>query len=219
MCSIIGSFDKDSFEELVDINQFRGNFSYSFSIYDINEKRVKEQTKGFGEFDKSLIKNAVSEPNVYYIGHLQAPTGGLLKEVNRIHPTIIEFDGDNSMCWHNGMLTSRGIKYLQKKLNTDETFDTKLLHKAIISSDYVKLLSEVEGLFSCLFYDRDLYVFRTKHGKLFVDDDMSISSERFDNSKCINYETFYRMDFKNMKLSAGDKFTTARYNIIIDGEL
>ena len=215
MCSIVGSFDKDSFENLVDLNQFRGNFSYSFSIYDINEKRVKEQTKGFGQFDKSLIKNAISKPHIYYIGHLQAPTGGLLKDENRIHPTII----GNSMLWHNGILTPRGIKYLQKNLSTDEIFDTKLLHQAILSSEYIKLLSNTEGLFSCLFYDRDLYVFRTKHGKLFIDNNMSISSERFDNSKCINYDTFYHLDFKNMKLSAGEKFTTARYNIIINGEM
>ena len=215
MCSIIGSYNKEKFKELVELNQFKGNFSYSFGVYNTTENRMVSIVKEFGQFKSSTIEEAVEGDNLFYIGHVQAPTGGLIQDVNRIHPTTIK----DTMLWHNGIITSRGIKYLQEKFNTTETFDTKLLHTSIEQSGCCDVLSDVEGLFTCLYYNRDLFLFRTKHGKIHIDKDMSFSSERFTNSFCINYDTVYKIDFKNNKLSGVGTFKTKRFNIIVNGEI
>ena len=80
MCSIIASFKKEKLEALVDLNQFRGNFSFSYL-----ELETGESTKQFGRYNKDVIVNNQN----YKISHLQAPTGGLIQDINRIHPTMI----------------------------------------------------------------------------------------------------------------------------------
>ena len=195
MCSIVGSFSKEKFTELMQLNQFRGNFSYSVSLYNIIDKKITFQSKSFGEYSSKVLD---------------------ILDTTRIHPTNVE----NTFLWHNGIITSRGVKNLQKNLETQDTFDTLLLNKSITQNfDY---LSHIEGLFTCLFVDENkgkVNIFRTKHGKLFVDEDLNISSEKFKNSKCINYDTVYELDFINKKLNIIQKFKTLRYNIIIEGEL
>lgn len=208
MCSIIASYSKNKLEELVDLNQFRGNFSFSYLEFE-NDK-LNQPTKKFGPYDKNIINDNFN----YKISHLQAPTGGLIQDINRIHPTTI----NNSKLYHNGIITPRGIKFLQNKLNSDETFDTWLLHKAIEVFGF-EILSEIEGLFSCLYIKDDkIFIFRTKHGKLYIDEEMSISSERFENSKCINHDTVYELDLINKKVNIINKFKTLRCNIIVSGE-
>ena len=206
MCSIIASFKKEKLEALVDLNQFRGNFSFSYL-----ELETGKSTKQFGQYNKDVIENNQN----YKISHLQAPTGGLIQDINRIHPTTI----NDSKLYHNGIITPRGIKFLQNKLNSTETFDTFLLHKAIEEFGF-DILSEIEGLFSCLYIkDGKIFIFRTKHGKLYIDEDMSISSERFENSKCINYDTIYELDLINKNVNIINKFKTPRCNIIVPGEM
>ena len=207
MCSIFGSFDKSKIEELAVLNQHRGTFSYSLT-------QDKRTCKDFGEFDPSVI-DTVKSTNSYMIGHVQAPTGGMVEDFNRIHPTSI----GSSLLWHNGLLTPRGIKHLQDSLKTDEEFDTKLLHEHLVKNNFTGL-GEIEGLFTCVFkLGEDYYIFRTKHGKLYVNDNLDISSEKFEGSKCINYDTIYKMDFERMKLMEVSYFKTKRFNYIIEGEL
>lgn len=209
MCSIIASYSRDKFQELIDLNQFRGNFSYSYTEFENN--RIQEQIKNFGEFNLGDLGYNYS----YKIGHVQAPTGGMIKDTNRIHPVNTE----NIMLWHNGLLTPRGIKFLQNKLGVDETFDTFLLTLAIEKFDF-EILNEIEGLFSCLMIKSGkIYVFRTKHGKLYIDNDMNISSERFENSKCIDADTVYELDIIKLKYNIISKFKTKRFNFAIEGEL
>lgn len=210
MCSIIASYNKEKIKELVKINQHRGNFSYSISIF--KNGKLIESVKNFGSFNENIL-NTTSEG--YIICHLQAPTGGLIQDTNRIHPTII----NDSYLYHNGIITPRGMRFLQDKLNTDETFDTKLLHDAIIHYGF-EILSDIEGLFSCLMVkDNEIFIFRTVHGKLYIDDDMNISSERFENSKCINSNTVYKLDIKNNTYVNYSEFKTLRFNYVIQGEL
>lgn len=213
MCSIIGSFDKSQLKKLVDLNQFRGNFSYSLTTYDYDVNKIQDQVKDFGQFDKELINKALGD--CFYCAHVQAPTSGLIKEFSRIHPTQI----NSSMLWHNGIITPRGVKYLQKLLDSTETFDTLLLHQAVHKFGIAEL-SKIEGLFACLYYDsKDFFIFRSKHAKLYIDEDLSISSERFEGSKCINYDTVYKLGFNEKNVIIYDEFKTLRYNIVIDGEL
>lgn len=206
MCSIVASFNKKNLEDLVDLNQFRGNFSFSYLEFETGEL-----TKQFGQYNKSVINNNLN----YKVSHLQAPTGGLIQDINRIHPTNI----DNTKLYHNGIITPRGIKFLQNKLNSTETFDTWLLHKAIEEFGF-NILSEIEGLFSCLYIKDDkIFIFRTRHGKLYIDEEMNISSERFENSKCINYDTVYELDIINKNVNTINKFKTLRCNIVVPGEM
>jgi hypothetical protein len=203
MCSIICSYKKDVLENLIDINQFRGNFSFSYTEIG---KHPEIQVKGWGDFEKDIIRNN----DLYKITHVQAPTGGIAKDFSRIHPTIIE----DTMLWHNGILTPRGITYCQKKLNTSEGFDTLLLHRMILEHGF-ESLSEIEGLFSCVYFNKEVYMFRTKHGKLYIDDDKNISSEEFKDSRCIYADRIYRVD----TLEVVDTFKTKRFNFIIPGRL
>lgn len=210
MCSIIASYNKEKIKELVKINQHRGNFSYSISVF--KDGKLIESVKNFGVFNENIL-NETSEG--YIICHLQAPTSGLVQDLNRIHPTQI----NNSYLYHNGIITSRGMKYIQAKLASDETFDTKLLHNQLYNTNFCEL-SNIEGLFSCLYIkEHKIYIFRTKHGKLYMDDDLTISSEKFKNSKCINSDNVYELDIINKKVNIIDNFKTLRYNIVIPGEL
>jgi hypothetical protein len=208
MCSIIGSFNKDKIKELVLINQHRGNFSYSISSGDIN---IKE----FGSFDTGKLNSI--KTSEYILCHVQAPTGGLIESIDRIHP--VEFKG--TKLWHNGILLSKQIQQFQSELNDTSTFDTYLMCKKLYQSDnWAEELSNIDGLFTCVYYrDNNYYIFRTKHGKLFVDDYLNISSEKFENSKCINYNTVYTMDFNNNNIKFYDKFKTKSFNIVVPGEM
>ena len=207
MCSIFGSFNKNRVIELAELNQFKGTFSYSLTQDDRSHK-------AFGKFDNDIVNDIVQTDN-YVIGHVQAPTGGMVKDDNRIHPTSI----GKSLLWHNGLLTKRGIKYLQDYLDTTEEFDTKLLHEYFVRYNFT-FLEKIEGLLTCIFkHGSDFYVFRTKHGKLYVNDELELSSERFEGSKCINYDTIYKMNFAEKRLQPVSYFKTNRYNFIIKGEL
>lgn len=215
MCSIVASFSKDKIKELIKINQYRGNFSYSISLLDINEMIIKEQVKDFGMFNEQVLDKCYESDSIYYICHVQAPTGGLLKDLDRIHPTKL----NNSYLWHNGIITPRGMNWLQEfSWNKNITFDTKALHNQLYNSVFDDL-SYIEGLFSCLYLDEYLTMFRTKHGKLYIDNDLNISSERFENSKCINYDAIYQFDFKNKLIKDILKFKTKKFNIIVKGEM
>lgn len=207
MCSIVASKKNDTINDLIKINQFRGNFSYSFTSLDANNNIINQE-KEFGLFSSSKPIEAS-----FYIAHVQAPTGGLIKDYNRIHPTQI----NNTYLWHNGIIVPKGIRFIQSKINTDETFDTRLLHLALDTFGF-DILNEIEGLFACLYIkENNIFIFRTKHAKLYIDDDMNISSERFNNSKCINYDTIYKVNENNLEVFGS--FKTLRYSIIVAGEL
>lgn len=212
MCSIIGSFSKEMIKSLVLLNQHRGNFSYSIAAYDIHQHEVVDLKKDFDVFDFNVLDSMTESSNIYYICHLQAPTGGLLKEIERIHPTHI----DDTYMWHNGIITPAGMRFLNELNSREDSFDTYALHNYLYNNND---LSKVEGLFTCCYVDFNVYVFRTKHGKLYVDDNLNLSSERFEGSKCINYDTIYNLDFINKTLQYADEFKTLNYNYIIKGEL
>jgi hypothetical protein len=209
----MASFSKSKIIELVEINQHRGNFSYSISIYNIKTKQLNNIIKDLGVFDINMIPDNL-DPSDYIICHVQAPTGGILKDTDRIHPTKI----NDTYLYHNGIIKPQGQRYITNNFDIDiaTNFDTYLLHSVL--PDYKKL-SEIEGLFACLYVNNTIKLFRTRHAKLYIDDDMSISSEEFKDSKCINYDTIYELNLEDKKLLEIDEFKTKRYNIIIQGDL
>lgn len=99
------------------------------------------------------VNESLTETHLYYfddkayIGHYQAPTS----TVSRSHPHKYEHRNhgglDESRMWHNGILKESQIKSLQEKFNTDEEWDTALLHQYIIRKYD---LSEIDGSFAVM---------------------------------------------------------------------
>lgn len=189
MCAIVGSFTKSKLKELFDINAYRGQLSYSLASFDINETlQVIMQSPG------KMSENFIDEfpANFYYIGHSQAPT----TEATSIHPAA-----DHGMLlWHNGIIK-------QKEL-PENTWDTLWLLNKIKEFGW-SYLSEVDGTFACVLYSNyTLYIFRNEISPLFMDDELNISSTKFDNSKSIEPNTVFRIDITGKKLIPVATFTT-----------
>ena len=210
MCAIIGSFEKENILELVEKNQHRGRVAYSISLYDIKSSMVTSEYR-LGEFDPEFLKSMNTDGS-YIVCHLQSPTGVGYSDENKRHPSVV----NRSYLWHNGILMPSTIKMLQEKYD-DSTFDTHLLHQWLLSRGK---LNEIEGSFACVFIaEHSMKIFRSKHSKLYIDDNMTISSESFLESKCINADRIYMMDLEKRSLAIESYFKTKRYNIIIKGEL
>jgi hypothetical protein len=197
MCAIVGSFDKDKFLELIELNSKRGSFSHSFTLIDKNF-HIQYISKEFGEFRKELIDNY--KDGMYIIGHIQAPTGGIIKDYNRIHPA----QEKGTLLWHNGILKDLYIKDLQERFNTDITWDTHLL---LMNKD---MLEDVNGTFSCLELKEDEYlkIYRNSDSPMFIDDDLNISSTKFIGSKSTTHNQVYSIDFINKKIDIISKWTS-----------
>lgn len=193
MCGISASLNKDKFIELMKLNSYRGNFSYSVMVFDYINKKILYLNKSFGEFDEKIIENLNFE-NVYYIGHQQSPTGGLIKDYERIHPSILNDDCNTSYLYHNGLLKN---DYL-KKFNHENRWDTELIHKFIRKDDFNQL-GNMQGSFSCLFIDKDknIKLFRNALSPMFVDKNLNVSSVKFNGCEKTSYNKIYTIDFEN----------------------
>ena len=200
MCAIFGSFSRDKFLELAQLNSYRGQHSYSITVYDPMIRAVRVLAKSAGEFSAtSLFTNAID--GMYIIGHIQAPTTEG-KSVDYIHPSEIE----QSKLWHNGIIKANCIREMQDKLNDNSPWDTELLHKWIINN---KSLGDIDGTFSCLNYNNNfLYLFRNEISPMFWDEQLNISSTRFLGSMKTPANNLLEIDFVNRKLVKIGSFNT-----------
>ena len=190
MCSIIGSFSVDKFKELLALNHSRGSFSYSLTILDPHAD-TSITTKDFGEFDLSLLDNIPMDS--YLLGHCQAPTNGLHKLVERIHPYIT---ADDIKILHNGIIKSKNMKILNEKMGTNYEWDTQALAEYIIP-DLIPRLADIEGSFACALIKPHTFVkvFRNAIAPLFTDGKGNLSSTKFESSFAIKENTFYVLSF------------------------
>lgn len=178
MCSIFGSFSRDIFIDLARQNQYRGSFSYSVAVFD-PYFGIADMVKDFGKLDINRIPD--KNCHEYYIGHVQAPTGGLIKDYNRIHPC----EYYETYLWHNGILKSNTLKKLQSKFDLDESWDTRLLHYELHASGF-DALNDIDGSFGCVYINHmNFYMFTSDIVRIFIDDDYNISSTKFPNSTYI----------------------------------
>lgn len=181
MCSIVGSFSKDTFIELLNLNRYRGAFSHSLTLFRDKETLV---FKGFGEFNLALLDNV--EPGDYLLGHCQAPTNGLVRDYDRIHPCVT----DNVKLLHNGIIKKQEVDRLNEQLNTKYSWDTQVLCDLV--GDSFQKLSEVEGSFACACIKKDeLFLFRNAIAPLYLDNLSNISSTKIPNSAMILHNTVY----------------------------
>lgn len=207
MCSIIGSFSIEKLVELVKLNQFRGNFSYSISKFLINPGVIKDMVKDFGDFDTRVLPK--QEDGYYYIAHVQAPTGGLVRDITRIHPSINSEEFPRTFLWHNGIIKDTCIREIQDRYDLRDAkwdWDTRLLHKAI-DEEGVEGLSDIDGSFGCIWICEPVaYVFTNDIIRLFIDDDLNLSSVPFDNSKRLPPNIAYMFDFEHRSLTRITEF-------------
>jgi glucosamine 6-phosphate synthetase-like amidotransferase/phosphosugar isomerase protein len=191
MCSIVGSYSKTKFIELIKLNTYRGAFSHSLTIikqgsYDI--------VKDFGPFNEDLLNTEYYEEGDYLLGHCQAPTNGLVQDYDRIHP----YQG-KLILLHNGIIKDAEVDRINAELGNDYVWDTQALAE-YIQDDFTKL-SDIEGSFACgCIKNNELFVFRNAISPLYRDVDSNISSTKFAGSEMIMNNSIYKLDNKTFNI-------------------
>ncbi len=207
MCAIFGSKDKEKFLELAELNQYRGNFAHSTTVFqtgalkhyrDAETVRHVTTNRGYDEFVDSIT---MAEDDVltitYYLGHVQAPT----TSSDSTHPSNITGD----LLWHNGIIKDYQVKEWQEEYGNKE-WDTELLHRHIILGGK---LDDVDGTFSCARYDKKhIYLFRNEISPLFYDKDLNISSTEFENTEETEAGVMYKMNLHDRDLEVMYRFET-----------
>ena len=196
MCAISGSFQVYKLEQLYKLNAYRGELSYSFNAFKVNNNRV-ELAVAYSD-DGSLPEHILlasswsNQPNNYYIAHSQAPT----TQTDDRHPAMF---GD-AMLWHNGIIKQSTIP--------EETWDTAWLLEKIIDYGWSSL-SRVDGTFACvMYYGGELFVFRNEISPLFIDDNLNISSTKFEGSKSLEPNKVFKMYLTDKKIAPVAYFET-----------
>ena len=206
MCAIFGSKDKDKFLELAELNQYRGNFAHSTTVFQTglfqhypDAERVVHVTTntGEGEFKDSITMSEEEYKTTYYLGHVQAPTTDSVET----HPSNINGD----LLWHNGIIKDYQVQEWKQELGNRD-WDTELLHRHLVLGGD---LYNVDGTFSCARYTKDnIFLFRNEISPLFYDDDMNISSTKFDDSLETESGVMYLMDLVKNNLEPMFRFET-----------
>jgi len=198
MCSISGSFNYTKLAELIESNRYRGQFSHSIFVFDRNSSKIIYHYKDKGPID--LTKHCL--PDGYCVVHQQAPTS---QSTDNIHPAVF----DSNFLWHNGIITNSEIQKMQKKYETDETWDTKLLLYALIEKD---TLSDIIGSFACVWYNGKINIFRNMISPLFLDNDLTISSTKFKHSRLLEPGKIFQLDLNLKRMSLQTNFETHANN-------
>lgn len=208
MCAIVGSFSRDKFNSLMNLNMYRGAFSFSITIIDPLSLTTNTY-KSLGQFDPKLFDSIRCKAGSYYLGHTQAPTGGLVRDIKRVHPA----ENSGLKLWHNGILKSLEIERLQKELSSSCVWDTQLFLDYTYqknSSGLGPILSEIDGSFACAYLKENdfLYIFRNSPGILFVDSELNISSTKFNQSELLKSNCVYSLDLVNKKINEVTTFSS-----------
>lgn len=199
MCSIVGSFDKDKIIELCKLNEYRGQVSHSVSLYDVITGKIFS-AKSMGALDYGYIEHLVKDRMTYIIVHMQAPTS---QKTETIHPAKYLYN----YLWHNGILKQEYVKQLKQKLDEVCEWDTFLMLKALYNS--YDALNEFDGSFACLMYAHEkLYLFRNEIAPMFYDDNLTISSTKFEGSKSLSPNAVHHVDFNFNDMFPVYKFKT-----------
>ena len=209
MCAIIGSRDYDTLIKLVELNSYRGSHSHSISLYNIINGEMLLCKRDFGMPDLSTFKIPY---NYYAIVHIQAPTTEA-KNIDSIHPAtagnIKNFIPDHAL-WHNGIIKESVVKKFQSKYNTN--WDTKQILLSIIDQwGTFEALDEMDGSFSCLYYNKKLgklFIFRNEISPMFIDDNLNISSTKFTGSTATASDLVLQLDFIENIIPVVGEFTT-----------
>lgn len=171
MCSIIGSFNVNTVDELSKLNAYRGTHSHSVYAFDSNYDVVYSH-RDFGALD--INRHDIPE-GAYIVAHQQAPTTESRDSV-AIHPA----QNNESLLWHNGIIKNDDVKRLQRELQSDVAWDTKLLLDNFITTGS---FDDINGTFACMLYHNNkLHILRNEISPLFMNASGDVSSTKFDDS-------------------------------------
>ena len=200
MCAIVGSFDKNKLIELIELNSYRGSHSFSFSTINPISGSLVVRQKAFGKINYDHLN---TPPGHYAIVHIQAPTTDA-KSLDNIHPA----EEEHTMhLWHNGIIKANHVKVLQEKYGNDTNWDTKLLLRAVCTT--WDELNRMDGSFSCLLHDNDTaYLFRNSISPMFFDNELNISSTKFEGGISTPANRVLKMDFEAKCLYTVVEFKT-----------
>ena len=209
MCAIVGSSNADILKEFIRLNSYRGSHSYSISLFNKTTGILSVLEKRLG---KPNLDNLTIPANSYAIVHIQAPTtDGKTREF--IHPATLvgKFESwPEQALWHNGIIKDEVVKENISKWNT--SWDTMQILKCLHDSDNRWTeLNEFDGTFSCLYYDRanlSLYIFRNEISPMFVDDNLNLSSTKFEGSRETEPNKVFKINFSTNSFTEVGKFTT-----------
>jgi len=200
MCAIIGSFNRQTLEELVEINSYRGQHSYSISEYDLKTRTMNTRRKCLGSFSLQDIELSAG---MYYVAHIQAPTTAA-SAIDSIHPSMRA--GGRDLLWHNGIIKEECIKDLQVALSSSKSWDTSLVHDWIRDGNQ---LDAIDGTFSYLRYSEgELFLFRNEISPMFIDGKLNISSTKFEGSSQTKPNSMYKVNFEENSLDEIGTFKT-----------
>lgn len=201
MCGIILSFDALQFEQLAQLNASRGSFSHSLTI--VENDYTTHTVRNFGPF-KHFPKNREGK---CMIGHVQAPTGGLVRDPQRIHPAQM----DSLKLWHNGIIKNSYVRKINERCGAPDPRHSKVYTwdtEAFLASIYYEkayALTNTDGSFACvLVNERDsIEVFRNQTSPLYytmAPPGLAISSVSFPMSLPLKANTLFRVDISKKEL-------------------
>jgi len=71
MCAIFASSDIEKIKELAELNSYRGQHSYSLSVFNTTTNELVTKRKCMGAFSLDGLE---IERGMYIVAHIQAPT-------------------------------------------------------------------------------------------------------------------------------------------------
>lgn len=194
MCAITASFSKKKLKDLYKLNSYRGELNYSLSTFDSKDHLVswKVLLQDSGKMPDFLIDELNIDKNTFMVAHSQAPT----TDTGGIHPAAYT----GALLWHNGIIKQSTIPA--------GTWDTQWLLSRIVDYGWSSL-SRVNGTFACvMFMHNNLYVFRNEISPLFIDDELNLSSTKFEGSRPLEPNTVFRIDLDTKQIYTEATFST-----------
>jgi hypothetical protein len=195
MCAISGSFDPVKLKELYKLNAYRGEHSHSmcsFTPYKSGYIELCTLMQDEGPMSDELFEFAVSLPDRFYITHSQAPTG----QTGHMHPAAY---GD-CMLWHNGIIKQKSLP--------ENTWDTLWMLENITNYGWSSL-SRIDGTFACIMYNSgEMFAFRNEISPLFIDENLNISSTKFEGAKPLEPNIVWKLSLVDKSLTAVAYFDT-----------
>lgn len=203
MCSIIGSFNRHTFKDLVELNRYRGEHSHSLAVIDLDAGLVALHRGFSGIPNQAIDKVFANYPGCYIVGHMQAPTTDA-KDESAIHPAR---DTHDAHLWHNGIIKEDCIAQMQRTLGDDTPWDTALLNRWISEGHS---LNDVDGSFACMRHDHTngLTLFRNALSPLFLNAALDLSSTKFAGAAPVTENVVWRLDLEYGRKESISTFST-----------
>lgn len=150
MCGIILTNDYKQLQAMYEANAERGKHSYSFCALDKNG-RVIRLHRELGLMTPLMLSehiNMTYKDAKVFIMHNQAPTTEA-RGIDSVHP--YEDPYRHSLLWHNGIIKPDFVS----KLDSKAVWDTQILSDVLNEVYYPRTLSDVDGSFAFVFYNRN----------------------------------------------------------------